>query len=401
MDASAHPFGYRRSGPRPSIVRLVEAIGRRRSAATRSQLFAKSFWTGLELILRPILLVWAIWRFDAFVLMFGTSFVGGREFWLLRRLGKRLIFVFFGSDARPPYLDGADHQFLDVGSNSQACVRRTRVKKDLVRRAERHATALICHPPAAQLLERPFVNFLDVGIPLPLPAAPPSSPADPAGIPTPPKPIRILHAPSNPSLKGTPRIRAAVADLQRAGHAIELVEVVGQPNDVVLRELAACDLVVDQLYSDSPMAGFAAEAAQVAKPAIVGSFDWPEIEREVGAEALPPSRRCHPDDLAEAILGLAQDRDARVALGIAAQRFVEDRWSPEAVARRYLRIAAADVPAAWIRDPGAIEYVFGWGLDASRVAATVRLVIDDVGVAGLAVDDKPALERRLVELARQ
>ena len=211
--------------------------------------------------------------------------------------------------------------------------------------------------------------------------------------------LRILHAPSNPSLKGTPRLRAAVEELRAAGRTIDLIELVGQPNDVVLRELAACDVVFDQLYSDSPMAGFAAEAAAFGKPTIVGSFDWPEIEREVGASA-PPTYRCHPDDLVSAIALLADDVNLRLRLGEAAHRFVEHRWRPEQVAQRYLRIIAGDVPPDWMRDPRDLRYVAGWGLDVARVAATVRRVIDDEGVAALQVTDKPLLEQRLVELAR-
>ena len=53
------------------------------------------------------------------------------------------------------------------------------------------------------------------------------------------------------------------------GLPLEYVEIVGQPNDIVLAEIARSAFVIDQLYSDTPMAGFAAEAARLGKPAIV------------------------------------------------------------------------------------------------------------------------------------
>jgi hypothetical protein len=58
-------------------------------------------------------------------------------------------------------------------------------------------------------------------------------------------PIRIVHAARN-AFKGTAELEQAVANLRRT-HAVELRLFRDRPHDELLRELAECDLVVDQL----------------------------------------------------------------------------------------------------------------------------------------------------------
>ena len=75
------------------------------------------------------------------------------------------------------------------------------------------------------------------------------------------KKFRILHAPSNPNFKGTEEIRDTIKCLKNENIDFEYIEITNASNEKVLAELNACDLVIDQLYSDTPMATLAAEAA--------------------------------------------------------------------------------------------------------------------------------------------
>jgi hypothetical protein len=63
----------------------------------------------------------------------------------------------------------------------------------------------------------------------------------------------VLRNP-HPVLKGTASIRAMVERLSARGLAVELVTIEGRPNAEVMRAMRDSDLVVDQLYSDTPMA---------------------------------------------------------------------------------------------------------------------------------------------------
>ena len=91
--------------------------------------------------------------------------------------------------------------------------------------------------------------------------------------------IRILHSPSSPEVKGTYLIRQAINALKAKGYPIDYVEIMGKPNTVVIAELEKCDFIVDQLYSDTPMSGFATEAAFFGKTAVVGGYGWQEVEK--------------------------------------------------------------------------------------------------------------------------
>lgn len=65
-------------------------------------------------------------------------------------------------------------------------------------------------------------------------------------------PIRVLHAPSNPLIKGTPLVRAAVKKLKMEGYDFEYIELINQPNEKVLELLDISDIVLNQFYAAMP-----------------------------------------------------------------------------------------------------------------------------------------------------
>lgn len=64
--------------------------------------------------------------------------------------------------------------------------------------------------------------------------------------------IKILHAPSNPFVKGTPLVRAAIKKLQMEGYDFEYVELQKMPNEVVLEHLKSSHIVLNQFYAFVP-----------------------------------------------------------------------------------------------------------------------------------------------------
>lgn len=390
VNVFGHPFAYAESSSTSRTVRLSIWLGRRRARTPREQLAAKVMWKSLHWASLVPLFVWAAARHDVFVYAFKSSFFEFRELPLLRLLGKRLVFVFQGSDIRPSYIDGSE-MAADRDATIELCVELTRRKRIALDRIERSAHTIISLPTYSQLLRRTFVSFISVGIPYPAHPAPEAESSSDR--------VRILHSPSHPEAKGTPRIRAAIESLCTEGLAIDYVEVTNQPNDRVLGELARCDFVVDQLYSDTPMSGFPTEAAAFGKPAVVGSWDWDAALEHLVPDHVPPTHRCHPDDVESAIRRLVVDADYRRDLGERARRFVAERWSPEAVARRYLQLFDGEVPT-WACDPAEIRYVHGVGLEEDRVRELIRGVVEHAGTESLLLDDKPELRARLLEFAR-
>lgn len=391
VDLSSHPFGYPRAQA-PLIVRITERVASARAQAKANPRAIRLLWTVAELIARSALLAWAIARFDVFIFVFNSGFLRRAEMPILRWLGKRQILLFVGSDTRPPYMDGYD---LAGPVNPRALLTKARAKKSLVRRSERFGSVSICNPASAQFFEGPVVGFTEIGIPIP------SAMGDLADVPRSDGIVRVLHAPSHAMAKGTPAIRAAIESLRDSGLVINYIEIAGQSTDVVRRQLAECDFVVDQLYSDTPMAGFATEAAAMGKAAVVGGLDWEEVLRHITPALIPPTHRCHPDEIEDALRQLILDAPYRIALGRRAREFVHQRWTSEEVARRYLQLIRGDAPAEWFHDPNDVTYADGSGVTPAKRRLATASMIRDYGVESFLVSDKPRLQSRLIPSAVQ
>jgi hypothetical protein len=388
VDLATHPYQYA-LGDQRWIVRLVRWTWRRLD--TRRGLVGRLVpWKLAHRLALVALFIWALPRHDAFIFGFRTSFFRLRSLPVLRFMGKKVIFVFNGSDARPPFIDGADMDPVRQLS-IDGCIKLAHKKKRQIAQIERWATVVVSHALYLHFFERPAAGFQVLGLAQQLLADYPTV------MPEPPEPpIRILHSPSNPAVKGSVLIRAAVDRLIADGLPLQLVEIRGMPNRVVQEQLQTCHFVIDQLYSDGPMLGFAAEAALYGKPAVVGSYGWDEIRRLMPDGHRAPVEECHPDDIESAIRRLATDGAHRRSLGLAARRFVED-WAGDAVARRYLRLLRGERPPEWMCDPADVRYVRGVGLSEHRTREIVAAVIRSGGIGALQISDKPKLEAAFLE----
>jgi hypothetical protein len=233
-----------------------------------------------------LVLAWAARRYDAFVFMCGRTITNTTlELRVLRTLGKRVVVVFVGSDARPAYIDGdrfpADQAF-DATAAAAAALR----QRAQVQRLERHFSVIVSARTTAQFLTRPVVNWFTLGIPR---APQPSSAPNLYSV------VRVLCGPSHAVAKGTAQIEAAIERLRTRGVAVELATIENRPNAEVLQALRECDLVVDQLYSDTPMAGIAAEAASFGRPVIVCGSAARQAAAQVAPLPLPPRTYVRPE----------------------------------------------------------------------------------------------------------
>jgi hypothetical protein len=398
VDLGEHPFGYDRSPALPRLARFRRSTSRRANALPRRSA-RRGGWRLATGLIDLLITAWAIGHADLFIFTGHHSLLWrNADLPLLRLTGKRVVWVFLGSDHRPPYLNGkwvrealasGDGGYVEMG-------RRARAYREIVGRIERRAHAVVAMSASAQLHARPFVHLLAVGIPH---GGPEDRPTVPAPAPASNgSPVRILHSPSDPA-KGSDAIRACVAKLEGRGVAVTYRQISGRPHAEVLDAIAESDLVVDQLYSDSPLAVFATEAGYRHRATVVGGYYADEIAGDVPAELIPPSRYVRPENLCGAIEGLAGDRAARTALGAALATFVRERWSRAAVAGRYLQLAAGGAPSAWGYDPKRLRYVHGWGLSEEALKNYVGELVRRCGASALALDHNPALRKRLVELA--
>ena len=389
FDLSADPFGFGRAGAAGRIARAAATSrqGVFSTGGTRGTAVLRLLWRAWKAVRRRALFPWALLRFDVVILNGADGFGWPGDLRILKAMRKRLIMVFNGSDHRPPYLNGKWIRQLDA-RGARWLAAETRRLADRVDRAETFADVVVALSASAQFHAKPFVHFLAAGLPMPDVDANwlrDPSPGDETV-------VRILHCPTDPVAKGTAQIREHIERLRSAGHSIDFREVVGRPHEEVLEELQRCDLLVDELWSDTPMAGLACEAATFGKPTVGSGYYAAEVERDLVGLQIPPSMFVEPGELPTAIERLVSDPIARRALGVAAQAYVRERWSPSEVASNYLVLANGSTPSGWIYEPSRNSYISGWGAPAELIDGAIRAVVSVAGTAGLRLGHNPTLE---------
>lgn len=369
----AHAYSYDEA---TKLERIVHEL-RRIYAKPESGIFIRALLRALE----RLLIVWVQYSHDVFIFGYGMSLngiiTGTDRFNDVRRMKakkKVVIFVFHGSDVRPPWLSGAN-----VEVSSKKVRYRTRQRVNRIREIEDLADHIVSHPPMSGLQSRKFVKYHSVGVPIRANFQM-KNPRDlkwhyekGRSLTT------IVHAPSHSALKGSDQIEAVIKRLIQEGHLIEYTKLEGIENGLVLEALSKSDLLIDQLYSDTPMAHLSAEAAMVGCPAIICGNDLERLKARTPEADWPPTITGTPESLYDLTLGAITDVRARNAIGEAAQRFVSERWTARAVAERFLLLAKGDPPGKWYCDPTADRYWGGYGMSNDVRDAFVERVVRDIG----------------------
>jgi hypothetical protein len=144
--------------------------------------------------------------------------------------------------------------------------------------------------------------------------------------------LRVLHAPSDERVKGTPMIRRAVEAVAEQ-LPLDLVVVTGVSHDAVREELARADVVVDQLGSPSASV-FALEAMRAGVPVLS------RVDRRAlaGFHASLPIVDVTADSLAGKLEEVARDAELRRRLGEEGKAYVARTHEKSQAARAVLRV---------------------------------------------------------------
>jgi hypothetical protein len=397
-----HPFEYGGETTLPLLVRIIRKLYRWRNRKANRALLSRLLVAGLKDIIAGIYLCLCIFRYDVFVFGFGTSLCRRNlDIPLLRAFGKIVVMnVAHGSELRPPFMNGACQAPDGSGQPTPSLLRAlAREQKRMIARVERNVHVVVGAPLSSHYLGKKVINSFAIGLPCRLgPDGVPMSQlarrdSSMSGL------VRIVHAPSHAAAKGTPLIRQAIQNLRVRGYRFEYIELQGLTNRDVLKALQHCDFVVDQAYSDTPLAGLGTEAAWYGKPAVVGGYGFAILEELVVQEMRPPALTCNPDDIEGAIERLIIDSDLRIRLGEQARDFVRTQWSAQRVAARYLRLILGDIPDDWWLDPWQIYYLSGAGQPEKRTRDNVRELVETYGVESLQLSHRPDLEEAFLKFA--
>lgn len=365
-----HPFGYSYRRPSHPVTRALIRGARRRETDSILRRVRSEAAAGLLVML-------CMTRYDAVVFLgTGSLLYAGVDRWLLRAARRRVITVFCGSDARPPYLNGRWMDPSDGPPNWAALAAATTRIRRAVRRAERTSDVIVSSNTTAQFLTRPFVDWNVLGMPS-------AAPAPRARLPRPSdRPPIVVHAPSAAHWKGTMAFRAALTQLRAADVAFELVEIIGRPHGDVLAALADADIALDELYSDALLAGFSLEAARAGAAVAVFGYAEDQFDRAASETGAPTDHYRSPELLATRLRELLLDRTARDRLGQELHDFATKAWSEAAVAARYETLLTGTPPAGWTLS-GDDVYAFGWGLNRALLRDRLQNFIAAQGIEAL------------------
>jgi hypothetical protein len=147
------------------------------------------------------------------------------------------------------------------------------------------------------------------------------------------RPLRIVHAPSVQTMKGTQLIEPVLRDLDAAG-IIEYRPLQGIPSQLMPKEISWADVVLDQLRLGSY--GVAACEAMAAGKAIVATATGavPEMLGDAGLIVPIGDVRAFRNALRK----LMADAELRAKLGASAQRRFEERFHPDRVMGEILEV---------------------------------------------------------------
>lgn len=349
----------------------------------------------IDLLLKTFIFIWAVFNFNVFIFSSTSTFFRYRELWLLKKLNKKIIYVFLGTESRPDYLSGnlINKLYIENGEikNIKQCVDEAARKSKIIKKIEKYADYCINHPPCALFHTKPYIKWLYVGF-----AFPGIKKIETEQLPLRDS-VKILHAPSNPETKGTYVIRAIITKLKKENIDIEYIELINQPNNKVLELLAQCDFIVDELYSDIPLGGLGTEAAFFKKPTINGGYYSKFIETDYDKKVIPPSVFCEPEELEDNIRALLANVEFRNQIGQKAFEFVNANWDAQKVAGKYIRIINNDIPSEWVGEPLSLSYTFGYGQSKQQYRKVISSILSEYGEKGLSLDDKPYLRKKILE----
>lgn len=148
-------------------------------------------------------------------------------------------------------------------------------------------------------------------------------------------PVRIVHAPSSPIIKGTPLVRAAVKALREEGYLFEYLELTGMKHELVMQELAKAHIVLNQFYAFVP--GVLGIEAMANCCAMMCSAN-PEVEDSLPAGVEQAWYRTEYWQITDNLRYLLDNPDKIIFYAYNGRDFVKDNYTYEKANEQFMKI---------------------------------------------------------------
>lgn len=357
--------------------------------------FVKRLWGICQMVDTLILFVYALAKYNTYIYIAGhgiffynyyLSKITELEFKILKLFKKNVFMWFCGSDSRAPYC-GCDLYQNDYEKMRDACI----TISNNVRMIEKYAT-LIDYPSSAHFHTKPYIISNTLGRPVDSSELMTENHVDSEN-----SVVRILHVPSKPQFKGTVEIRNIINEIKEEGYSIKYTELTGVKHSEVLKQFANTDILIDQMYSDIPLTGIGAEASINGIPVVVGGY-YAEQYQKTLAKPIPPTVFCLPEDLKSKLIYLICNKEARIEIGNAEKKFINEYCLSNLVAKRFVAIIEGTEPESWWFKPETSNYIYGVSLSKQQVVHNVVEMIDRFGMDSLCIDNRYCLFEEYLHL---
>lgn len=273
-------------------------------------------------------------RYDVFHFNYGSSLLDfpylgldHLDFSPLKKRGKKIFVTYQGCDARlrSYCLKNFQTSVCHMSKHWHCSAPADFVKEKRARKVFRYADKVFA-------LNPDLLHYLPGAELMLYACAAAESPA--AAKPREPGPFRILHAPSNPEIKGTETVIRAVEKLNREDFEAELLLVQNKSHDEAMKIYARADLAVDQLHAGW-YGAFAAEAMALGLP-VLCYLRQSDLEKYVSFRDEIPVVNTTEQDLYENLKALIQDKNRLWDLSEKGKSYAFKYHSPRAVAQAML-----------------------------------------------------------------
>ncbi len=332
---------------------------------TKQNFLLRYFQKSIFYCVRVFLFFKYLYISDVFVFSYNASFLGGWDLPIMKLCNKKIIYIYYGSDSRPPFISG---NFIGHNKSTKSIKISTKNIYKKIKWREKFADEIVCLPGSAQFFDRDLINFSWLGMPFSITSQNP--PTKPHRIP------RVIHAPTEKKGKGTAEIIRIINELTDDGLSFEFKLLHNVTNDLVLETLTDTDILIDEMYSDTMLGGLGTEAASKGVCTIVGGYHGAELN--AGDQSLtPPCFYVSPDKIKETLKFLIENKQKRDEVGRVAYKYVKRKLSPDVVAKKLLQIIDGTVPSEARFDPCLIRNINGWGCSEHELKSELKQYVDD------------------------
>lgn len=252
---------------------------------------------------------------DTFIFIWDTFFQDCSDLALLKKLGKKIVVFFMGSEQRwcyaygqemakygiPSYYDGLSSK--DIQFSLKGLKRKVRY----LRTVERYADVIFSLPNQSQLALRPYLHFY-----IPADTNLIQEKAHQRQIPI------VAHAPSKRSVKGTSHVMEVFQRLQAEGVPFEPLLIENVPYHEALRKYSEVDVVIGQLFIPS---GGKLERECMAAGKVVLSSVWRKYPDDLPADC--PMIDVNPSNLYQELKAIIVDHSRRQQLANEGRKYVQ------------------------------------------------------------------------------